>query len=524
MFNFLSLLSFANAVFLMFLSVYSILVNRKSPINQSSSLECLLLALWSFSYTFFYIAPNKEAAWFWLKLGSIGWSAFMGVLVWFFIAVTRYQEKMNRILKVSVIVIVPAVLVLLNLFSPITSAAVDIKLSSRGMGWTYINSVSNGLYWAYVAYLAVGAFLSGKILKTKINTGQSKHFRRLVLAFLILDGLIVAGGFLLDLVIPLITDAIPPLTNVFLIVFSFGYWFIIAQYEVFQKTSLEASEYVLNTISDALMVLDRQGNILHCNKATSDLLQYDMQEIVGNRLIKFFKKDSFDPERIKELYSEKKLVNKDADLMAKDGSVIHSLFSASVVENDTYGFMGTIISFHDITKQKKLERELYELANYDPLTGLPNRRFFLEVLHRFEASYQNDGKDFAIFFMDLNGFKKINDVMGHDKGDQLLIEIGKRIGSSIDGDDLIARMGGDEFVMLLADVRDESQIRSRKERIKGIFEKKIVIDGILYPVGVSIGCARYSEAGGISALLREADQRMYAHKTEFRMEAGKAIL
>lgn len=518
MINILSLLSFANAVFFMFIAVYSLAANRKSPINQASSLECFLLAIWTFSYTFFYIAPTKEAAWFWLKLASIGWGGFMGVLVWFFLAMARDKRNINKTLKVAVIGIAPAIIILLNLFSGRTSPAIDLVLSSSGLGWTYVNSVGNVLYWLYVAYIFTGALICIYILKSLMSRNQSRHFKRLAVAFISVDGFLLGFGFVLDLIIPLITDAVPPLTNVFLIIFSFSYWIIILKLEVFKKTSLEASEFILDTISDALMVLDREGRILHCNKATSELLQYEVHEIIGKKLIDFYKKGSFKPERLEQLNSEKKLVNMDAELAAKDGTLIQTIYSASVAEDDIYGFMGTIVSFHDVSKQKTLEKELYELAHYDSLTGLPNRHYFLEKLQAFEADYQKGGKDFAILFMDLNGFKMINDFMGHDKGDKLLIEIGERLSTCISVDDLIARIGGDEFVMLQANVEDVDQVEDRKAAILQQFDREILIETQKCPIGVSIGYALYSETNGISSMMREADQRMYVHKTARRYE------
>ena len=93
MFNLLSLISFSNAVFFVFFAVYSISGNRKSIINLASFAECTLLAIWSFSYTFFYVADTREEAWIWLHIGSIGWIGFMGTLVWVFMALTRQNSN-----------------------------------------------------------------------------------------------------------------------------------------------------------------------------------------------------------------------------------------------------------------------------------------------------------------------------------------------------------------------------------------------------------------------------------------------
>lgn len=512
MLNILSLISFANAVFFMFISIYSIITQPKSRINQASSLECFLLAIWSFSYTFFYVAPTKEAAWFWMKLGSIGWIGFMGVLIWFFLALSRHNKNNYKIGKRIIIAIVPTVLTIWNIFSVHSCSAVDLVQSKSGLGWTYVNHFGNVLLWCYIIYILIGVAICVIILHKWLKNTKSKQFRRIAIVFLSVDGLMICFGFTFDIIIPLITDAIPPLTNIFLLFFGFSYWIIVFKLGVFEKTALEGSEFIMDTISDALFVLDKNGVIIHCNKATSKLLQYDIKDIIGKELICFYKLHSYNQENINILILEKKFIHKETELVAKDGSIIYTSYSASIAEDDIHGFMGIIISFHDITKQKNLENKLYELAHYDALTGLPNRRYFIDMLYAFEDLYKNRKEDFAIFFMDLDGFKMINDTMGHDKGDAVLVEVGKRISKCIEDKDMVARVGGDEFVMLQANVKNEEQVKMRKEKILEEFKREIIIDNQNCPIGVSIGYTIYSKTNTVSDMMREADQRMYMEK------------
>lgn len=518
MINILSLISFANAVFFMFLSIYSIVSVPKSPINQASAMECFLLAIWTFSYTFFYVAPTKEAAWFWLRIGSIGWSSFMSVLVWFFLALGRNNRKRYSVCIKAFLGIYSIVLIILNIFAPYTSAAVDLIPNTSGFGWTYHNRIDNGLYWLYVVYILIGFVLSVKILVNWLKDSSSKHFIKLAIAFCTLDGALIAIGFISDLIIPFFTDEIPPLTNVFLIIFCFSYWVIIFKLDVFKKTSLEDSEVILDTISDALLVLDQRGEISYCNKATGELLQYNTSEIIGKKLLYFFKNGSYNSANVNELREKKKLTSRETELVAKDGTIIHTNFSASIAEDDIHGFIGIIVSFHDITKQKKLEKKMFELAHYDSLTGLPNRRYFWNMLYTYEELYQSNKQDFAILFMDLDGFKNINDTMGHDKGDELLVEVGRRINICCDDADIVARIGGDEFVMLQAKIKTKDQIEERMQKIQQQFDHAIIISEQECPVGISIGYALYSETKGITQMMKKADQQMYVKKNFIKKE------
>ncbi|MBN2222951.1 MAG: diguanylate cyclase [Vallitaleaceae bacterium] len=512
--NILSLISFANAIFLIFIAMYSLLISSKVRMNQASFLECSFLAIWSFAYTFFYVATDKESAWFWFRVGSIGWSGFMGALVWFFMALTRYKIRIPKYLEVLVLWILPTFFIVINVFSPWSAAAVELVKSRSGWGWTYVNQLKNPFYWIYMSYLFLGIGACIYILMGWVKNTKADHFRKIALVFLTIDGMLILFGFLSDLVIPLITDLIPPMTNVVLIVFSFSYWIIIFKLDVFKKTSVEASEFVIETISDALIILDEKGKIIQCNKATTEMLGYDREAILGNKLITFFREEDDKEESIQKLYAEKELKNQEALLVKADGSEICTLYSAAIAEDSIHGFMGIIASFHDITKQKTLEKELFRLAHYDTLTDLPNRRYFMKILETYEEMFQQGGKDFAIYFMDLNGFKKINDQMGHDKGDLLLQEVGRRIQACCLDSDLVARIGGDEFVMLHGNITEQKQVEEKVALIRQKFAGSVYVDELVFPVGIAIGGARYSEQRGISAMLRKADQEMYKEKKE----------
>ncbi len=522
MFHLLSLISFSNAVFFLFFAIYSFTSNRKSQINIASFVECTLLAIWSFSYTFFYVSETKEEAWIWLHVGSVGWIGFMGVLVWFFLVLTRHRYNQNKVFRILYCGVAPAVLLLLNIISPKNSVAVDLIKSESGWGWTYVNHLSNPLYWLFILYLLIGVVASISILSVWLKKSTSPHFRKIATAFLFVDGLLILVGFFSDLVIPLVTHYFPPMTNIFLVIFSFSYWMIITKLDLFKMTSLEASEYIMDTISDALMVLDQKGVIVHCNKATGELIQYDLKEIIGKELSYFMDGETYDKESIDKLFHQKRIKYQERDLVAKDGSLIHTSYSAAIAEDDVHGFMGIIISFHDITKQKNLEKKLFQLAHYDVLTELPNRRYFVDMLKVFEEIFYHEKKDFAIHFIDLDGFKEINDTMGHDAGDEVLIEVGNRLQTCIDDADFVARIGGDEFVIVQSEITDEKDVFNKKSKILRQFNQPFIIYGEQVQMGASVGYSLFSMTEGISDMLTEADRHMYEEKVYNRKEDALA--
>ena len=167
-------------------------------------------------------------------------------------------------------------------------------------------------------------------------------------------------------------------------------------------------------------------------------------------------------------------------------------------------------SAEDITKRKKLELELEEYANYDKLTGLPNRRLFFERLDRMVVEHERDKSKFALLFIDLDGFKDINVEYGHVVGDEVLITIGNRLLQCIRKSDTAARMGGDEYTIIIRNIEEIKNVEILVKKIHKALQEVMCIDLIECKVDSSIVIAIYPENGEDSdTLLRSADTSMY---------------
>ncbi len=194
-----------------------------------------------------------------------------------------------------------------------------------------------------------------------------------------------------------------------------------------------------------------------------------------------------------------------------------------VIINVTVGLSSVTNALHylfvltDISAQKSAESELRLLANYDHLTGLPNRTLLLErIKHAIDFSNRRD-TSIAVFFIDLDRFKQVNDSLGHDFGDLLLREITKRLQGALRIDDTVARIGGDEFVVLLESFANENQLGRIAEKVINTIGQPVDLDGNLVSVGASVGIALYPSDGiNSDELLRHADVAMYHAK-----QAGK---
>ncbi len=202
----------------------------------------------------------------------------------------------------------------------------------------------------------------------------------------------------------------------------------------------------------------------------------------------------------------------DARFRGFDGEPVPVAYTASVIRGNGSA-TGAVVSFHDITERKKLEDTMAHHAFYDSLTGLANRRMLVERLEQALERSKVDRKVHALIFIDVDRFKAINDSLGHGTGDDLLVAIGARLKQAIRGRDLLARFGGDEFVILLEGVTGVDEAVSAADRICAAVEEPVVLsDGYEIVASLSVGIALTEPGRSADDVLRDADVAMYRAK------------
>jgi diguanylate cyclase (GGDEF)-like protein len=170
---------------------------------------------------------------------------------------------------------------------------------------------------------------------------------------------------------------------------------------------------------------------------------------------------------------------------------------------------------HDITERKRAEDTIRKMAYYDMLTGLPNRALFDDRLAVVINHAERDNETFAVMFMDMNDFKRVNDNLGHAVGDQLLAEVARRMQTVVRRSDTVARLGGDEFTVLLPRVTSRKAAALVARKMTKAMEVPAITDKGAVPIELSIGIAFYPTDGrSFSELMYAADMAMYASKTE----------
>ncbi|MGC4046540.1 MAG: EAL domain-containing protein [Armatimonas sp.] len=197
----------------------------------------------------------------------------------------------------------------------------------------------------------------------------------------------------------------------------------------------------------------------------------------------------------------------------RDGSAIVVRENAKAV----YGPDGTLLCFEgtveDITERRRAAERMEWQATHDALTGLPNRTHFLEALQEALAAAQQKDRHVGVLFVDLDKFKQINDLLGHGVGDKLLTMVAERLKSVVRGSDLVARMGGDEFTLLLPELKDLQAAHRLTASLRDAMAKPFRVDGRTFEVTTSVGAVLYPQDGeDAETLLRHADIAMYRSK------------
>ncbi len=288
--------------------------------------------------------------------------------------------------------------------------------------------------------------------------------------------------------------------------------------EVLRLTE-ERLRHALEGSGDAVWDWQLQSGEFHYSRRFADMLGYTEEEL-GDRSGTVFKVVHADDERRVRNELRGFLKRKtgyyvsEMRLVCKDGSWKWILCRGTVTQRDEAGEPALMVgTFSDITQLKQHEKQLEHIAHYDALTGIPNRVLLADRLQQALAHSKREGTILAVCYLDLDGFKLVNDTMGHEAGDKVLIEVTQRIKNSIRGDDTVARLGGDEFAVLLLGLHAADECSASLNRLLEAISQPIEIRNKLFEVSASIGVATYpGDDHDADTLLRHADQAMYSAK------------
>jgi len=285
------------------------------------------------------------------------------------------------------------------------------------------------------------------------------------------------------------------------------------------ERELRLAAKVMDTVSNAIMVSDMKGNIQLINPAFVRITGYQPEEVIGKNP-RILQSGRQSPEFYKKMwkgileegYWEGEIWNR-----RKNGTIYPEWLIITTIKDEYNNISHYVSTFLDITERKDFEIKLEHLANHDPLTGLPNRLLFIDRLsHAMQISKRSQSKT-ALIFIDIDGFKLINDTHGHNVGDVLLQKIANRLQSCVRTSDTVARVGGDEFVMIIENIADIDRAIEIADKALLLMRKTFIIDDLECQVGASLGLSIYpDDSVDLDELTRQADAAMYHAKKSGR--------
>ncbi|MEI6413320.1 MAG: diguanylate cyclase [Pseudomonadota bacterium] len=279
--------------------------------------------------------------------------------------------------------------------------------------------------------------------------------------------------------------------------------------------SLRLAASVFSHSQNGILLTDAGNCIIDVNPAFTRITGYPREEVLGQnpRLMRSNRQDPAFYAGMWEALRIRGTWQGEIWNLRKSGEPYASQLSISAVTDEDGQLQHYVGIFSDVTETKVHVAEMERIAFFDPLTGVPNRRLLLDRLSQALAHTQRSERLLAVCYLDLDGFKPVNDQFGHDAGDQLLVEIAARLQSMLRAGDTLARLGGDEFVLLLGGLESNDDCYNALERVLEAIARPMTISGQPVSVSASIGVTLCPcDAADTGTLLRHADQAMYQAK------------
>ncbi len=279
---------------------------------------------------------------------------------------------------------------------------------------------------------------------------------------------------------------------------------------------LQEAAAVFTHASEAIVIIDYYGEITNANQAFSNLSGLSLSQVLG-RQFKIILGESTSEERYEEILkiiTQKGFWQGEQEITTPANKALSVRVAASAIRNDDNIIHSYVILVTDITQQKQHQHQLERIAHYDALTGLPNRYLLSIRLSQYMQAASRHNKRLAVLYIDLDGFKEINDRFGHQTGDSVLVEVSSKINKTLSKNDTIARLGGDEFVIVIPDIDDYKDMTDYFKRILGTFKKPIESNKGKQELSASLGITFFPQQFPADAdhLIRQADTAMYQAK------------
>jgi len=544
----LTILYFVCGIVYITIGIFRFSNDSKNELNKIFCIACINLACWSVLFAFRNSAINATIACFFHVYSTFFWSTFDCLLLHFIIVLTGKKSFLEKKFTYLILYFPAFFSVYLYFFQPPTAQ----DFLKTNLGWVSLSPKGRGFVWTnffyiyYLFYMITVVFLLFKWWKNTEIIRERKQAK----IILITSSITIIAGSITDIIFPMFKiPYIPSIAIIFIIIPMIAIWYSIKKYKLMDLNPENFTLEVLKIMNEGLIIVDYQGIIKDINNGALKLLGYEKNQL----------KDKL----LSNLFSEKIKLSKitncssfEIEFVQSNNNKLPVLLSSAVLKDEWGDSLGIVCIFQDIAQiklvQKKLlrsydelekkvwdrtrelsksnkeleheinarihmEEKIIKLAYYDHLTGLPNKRLFIDRLNQCIHDSVRNEKNLGVLFLDLDSFKRINDTMGHAKGDELLKMVSKRLVNTVRESDTICRVGGDEFLILVENLKEGNNIRVIAEKILNTFKESFTIDNNELYITTSIGGAIYSIDGqDAETIIKNADIAMYKAKEKGR--------
>jgi diguanylate cyclase (GGDEF)-like protein/PAS domain S-box-containing protein len=280
------------------------------------------------------------------------------------------------------------------------------------------------------------------------------------------------------------------------------------------ERSEERFRRIVHSAGEGIWEIDAGARTTFVNPKMAEMLGYSIEEMLGLPLARFMDAEGQATlERNLARRREGLAERHEFKFVRRDGGEVWTTMATSPIFDGAGAYVGALALVTDITGRRESTEAIWHQANFDELTGLPNRHMFMDRLRQEIKKVDRGAAFLALLFLDLDHFKEVNDQLGHAMGDALLVEAARRIGACVRASDTLARLGGDEFTVLVSGIDHAGSVERIAQALVASLARPFELDGEKVFISVSAGIALYPpDAANVGDLLARADQAMYASK------------
>ncbi|WP_308936673.1 putative bifunctional diguanylate cyclase/phosphodiesterase [Duganella radicis] len=280
------------------------------------------------------------------------------------------------------------------------------------------------------------------------------------------------------------------------------------------ERSEERFRRIVHNAEEGIWEIDAAARTSFVNPKMAQMLGYSIEDMLDQPLVAFMDEEG-------RTILERNIARRQQGLserhefkfLRKDGSDLWATLATNPIFDADGGYRGALALVTDVTDSRISAERIWHQANFDELTALPNRHMFQDRLGQEIKKARREGLQLALLFIDLDGFKEVNDTLGHQQGDAVLVEAARRIGLCVRSSDTVARLGGDEFTVILSGLEQADGIDRIAQSVLALLNRPFALEGAQAAISGSVGIALYpADAATPEDLLRSADQAMYAAK------------